>query len=195
MRRKILRAALILSSVLLLTACGSKAEEIELEEVVQEEVVEEEKREETTDSETAEWIYIHVCGHVLNPGVYKLPQESRIFEAIEAAGGITEEAQESAMNLAEVLTDGQQIYIPSKEEWKESEEQTETAHQDDGKVNLNSASAEELMTLSGIGQAKADAIIQYREEHGGFQNIEELKEVTGIKDGVFQKVKDQIKTE
>lgn len=116
-----------------------------------------------------------------------------MFEAIEAAGGITEDAHETVLNLAEVLEDGQQIYIPSRKEVETQEKTEKEAEKDDGKINLNSASKEELMTLSGIGEVKAQAIISYREEHGGFQSIEELTEVAGIKDASFQKVKDQIK--
>ena len=113
---------------------------------------------------------------------------------IEAAGGMTEKAAESAINQAEKLSDGQQIYVPSEEESSEQPGKGNQAQEpDDGKVNLNTAEKEELMSLSGIGEVKAEAIIRYREEKGGFTSIEELKEIEGIKDGVFGKVKDQIK--
>lgn len=141
-----------------------------------------------------EYIYVYVCGEVCAPGVYKLPKESRIYEAIEAAGGMTEAASFYTLNQAEKLSDGQQVYVLSKEE-----EETQTAdpvemqEQDDGRISLNTAGKEELMTLPGIGEVRAEAIIRHREEKGGFTSIEELKEIEGIKEGVFNKVKDRIK--
>ena len=108
-------------------------------------------------------------------------------------------------NPAHCLEDGQQIYVPSREEAEQGitggKSQADSpgakpaagdTEAKDGKVSINTASKEQLMTLNGIGEAKAAAIIRYREEHGGFQKIEELKEVEGIKEGVFNKVKDQI---
>ena len=154
-------------------------------------------------------IYVDVCGHVKNPGVYQLTEESRVFEAIEKAGGMTKNAAAASVNQAERLTDGQQIYIPSEDEQKESREsgtypavrgadegnmKTGAADSlmDNGKVNLNTASKEELLSLTGIGDVKADAIVKYREEHGSFQSVEDLKKIEGIKDGVFNKIKDRI---
>ncbi len=149
-------------------------------------------------------VYVHVCGEVVNPGVYMLPAGSRIYEAIESAGGLREEAAGECLNQAAQVEDGQQIYVLSKEEAAQSvtagqsaarDQGTDSGAQrtDDGKINLNTASKEQLMTLRGIGEAKAAAIISYREEHGGFQRIEELMEVEGIKEGVFNKVRDQVK--
>ena len=157
-----------------------------------------------------EKLYVHVCGYVNQPGVYELQQDSRVFEAIEAAGGMTTTAAFSYLNQAELLKDGQQIYVPSQEEvdsgkvmsTRNASESDETSSvqvvenvsgQDDGKVNLNTASKEELLTLNGIGDVRAQAILKYREEHGEFRSIEELMEVEGIKKGTFQKLKDQIK--
>lgn len=142
-------------------------------------------------------IYVYACGEVRTPGVYELPPDSRVFQVIEAAGGMTENAAESGINQAEKLSDGQQVYVPSGEEVSkqsgQSGNESQVPEPDDGKVNLNTAAKEELMLLSGIGEVKAEAIIRYREEKGGFTSIEELKEIEGIKDGVFNKVKDQIK--
>ncbi len=153
-----------------------------------------------TDSDV---IYVDVCGQVKTPGVYQLPKAGRVFEAVEKAGGMTEKAAASYVNQAQKLTDGEQIYIPSREEVKEgyvsqtgSQSQRQSNMQgsaeETGKINLNTATKEELMTLSGIGEVKADAIIRYREEHGEFHSIEDIKKIEGIKDGVFNKVKDQI---
>ena len=157
-------------------------------------------------------LYVHVCGHVNQPGVYELQPDSRVFEAIEAAGGMTATAAFSYLNQAELLQDGQQIYVPSQEEVDLGKVAAQAAGvstsgseaadaqiaenvsgQDDGKVNLNTATKEELMTLNGIGDVRAQAILKYREEHGEFRSIEELMEVEGIKKGTFQKLKDQIK--
>ena len=155
--------------------------------------------------------YVHVCGAVKSPGVYELTSDSRLYEAIQMAGGFTDEAAGETLNQAEKIEDGSRIYVPTKEEAKAGTENNGTFVQNadnektdatkstdagstaDGKVDINTAGKDELMTLSGIGEAKADAIIRYRDEHGKFQKIEDLMEVEGIKDGVFQKVKDQIK--
>ena len=131
-----------------------------------------------------------------SPGVYELEPGSRIYEAVRAAGGMTEAADEYYLNQAEVLNDGQQIYVPSKEEIEAEEKilgkPEEIKEEGSKKVNLNTASKEELMTLTGIGEAKADSIIRYREENGGFQNPEDLMKIEGIKSGVFNKIKEQI---
>lgn len=146
----------------------------------------------TGTSAEQEKIYVHVCGEVRTPGVYELPAGSRVYEAVEAAGGMTEAAAAVCLNQAEKVNDGQQIYVPSAEGPGEGEESAGGAA-DDGKVSLNTASKEELMTLPGIGEVKAEAILRYREEKGGFTSVEQLKDIEGIKDGVFNKVKDQLK--
>lgn len=162
------------------------------------------QKEQQTDREKLQICYVHVCGAVNRPGVYELTADSRLFEAIQMAGGLTEEAADQTLNQAEVIEDGSKIYVPTKEEVKagmdngdtlmQNEENAEKAGStSDGKIDINTAAKNELMTLSGIGEAKADAIVRYREEHGAFQKIEDLMEVEGIKEGVFQKVKDQIK--
>ena len=142
---------------------------------------------------------VHVCGEVANPGIYELPAGSRIYEAVKAAGGFTENAAEESVNLASPIEDGVQIRIYSKEE---AETLAAGAAPFDGfeasgegkepVVNLNTATKEELMTLSGIGESRAEDIIRYREENGGFQNIEDIMKVSGIKDAAFQKIKDRI---
>lgn len=159
----------------------------EVEEIREEpEQTEEEKPEE-------EKICVHVCGQVVSPGVYELPAGSRVYQAVEAAGGMTDGAAWQ-INQAQELTDGQQVYVPSKEEASDAGIEPGIAGQaEDGKVNINTATKEELMTLSGIGEARAEAILKYREEKGGFQSTEELKEIDGIKDGIFGKIEDQIK--
>lgn len=136
-------------------------------------------------------IYVQVSGAVVNPGVYSLPEGSRIFEAVELAGGVTEQADVKSLNQAQVLKDGQMIYVYAVGEQKAAEQGA--AEEDDDRVNLNTASAEQLMTLPGIGQSKAEAIVSWREEHGAFEKTEDIMNITGIKEGVFSKIKDRIK--
>ena len=136
-------------------------------------------------------VFVYVCGAVHAPGVYELPDGSRVFEALEAAGGLTEEADEKCLNQAELLRDGQQITVYTEEEAELIPSATgETAGT--GKINLNTAGKESLMTLPGIGEAKAEAILQYREKNGCFLNIEEIMQIEGIKEKVFEKIKDLI---
>lgn len=135
-------------------------------------------------------LYVYVCGEVTNPGVYELQEGQRIIDAVEAAGGMTQQASATWLNLAEPLTDGQKIEVPSEEQaeiYRKEEQEAQS-----GLVNLNTASMEELMTLAGIGESKAQAILNYREEKGKFETPEELMEIPGIKEGVFQKIENQI---
>lgn len=145
-------------------------------------------------------IYVFVCGQVASPGVYELPEGSRICQAIDAAGGMLDTASMDWVNQAETAEDGQKIYVPSTEEAETMPEghqtgqmqETSSAEGTDGKVHLNAATREELMTLTGIGEKKADAIIRYRESNGGFHSVDELMQVEGIKEGTYNKIKDSI---
>lgn len=140
-------------------------------------------------------IYVYICGAVTNPGVYSLPEGSRVYELINEAGGLLETADERTLNQAEELTDGKQITVYTKEEAADMPVQPSSKDQgisQNGKVNLNTADADRLMTLSGIGEARAEAIIAYREQHGGFQTIEDIMKIEGIKDKLFEKIKEQI---
>lgn len=138
-------------------------------------------------------IYIHVCGEVKKPGVYTFSTEPRVVEAVKKAGGFTGKANRFSINQAEKITDGTQLVIPAKGK-KESRKKTENAGSIDqsGKVNLNTALKEELMTLSGIGESKAAQILSYREENGAFQKIEDIMNISGIKEGIFNRIKNQI---
>lgn len=132
-------------------------------------------------------IFVYVCGAVVNEGVYELPIGARVYEAIQNAGGFSEDAATAFVNQAEVLDDEDKLYIPTVGEMAEIQAQ------EDGKVDLNTASKEELMTLPGIGEAKANAVIQYRDQHGKFQTIEDVMNISGIKENLFQKIKEYIK--
>lgn len=139
-------------------------------------------------------ITIHITGEVNNPGIVMLDEGARIVDALEAAGGETQNADINKLNLAYVLEDGEKLYIPGKnEEGKEyitrgNGNQTETA-----KVNINTAQIEELSTLPGIGEATANKIIEYRKENGKFEKIEDIKNVAGIGDSKFQNIKEMLK--
>ena len=150
-----------------------------------------------SDKNIASVIYVYVCGHVNCPGVYKLSTGTRIYDAIELAGGITEDGRPEALEQAKPVSDGQTIYVPGlDEEWTGvnslEREESSFSPNDDGTVNINSASKEVLMTLPGIGESKADDIIKYREETGGFKSIEDIMKIQGIKEGVYNKIKDRI---
>lgn len=139
-------------------------------------------------------LYVQVNGAVKAPGVYKLAAGSRIFQAVEQAGGLSEQADAEKINQAEYVRDGQMIYIPAAGQ-EEPEPFPEESRDEDGRINLNTATEAELMTLPGIGKAKAGSILKWREKNGGFGQIEDLMKVEGIKDGVFAKIKDSVKVD
>ena len=119
-------------------------------------------------ADTGKEIYVQINGAVKYPGVYKVQDDARIFDVVELAGGMTEDAEPEAVNQALPVEDGQMIRI-------------------------NTADVAELCTLPGVGQARAESILAYRQEHGSFQTVEEIKQVSGIKDGLYTKIKDKIK--
>lgn len=125
-------------------------------------------------------LHVHVVGEVLRPGLYQLDFGSRVSDAIGAAGGFTELALQTSVNLARQLTDGEQLVVFSTE--------TEAENGNGGLVSLNRASATELDSLPGIGPALADRIIAYRTETGGFSSVTQLQEVSGIGDKVFAEI-------
>lgn len=134
-------------------------------------------------------IYVYVCGAVVNPGVYQAEENARAYQLIEMAGGILPEGVGNYVNQAATVMDGEQLYVPFQTEMESEQLDLESEESEQSGVNINTAGIEELMTLPGIGESKAQAIIQYREEHGEFRNIEELTNITGIKNGVYEKVK------
>lgn len=157
----------------------------------------------STEEKKPVQIYVYICGAVNMPGVYPMQEGSRICDLFEVAGGLTEDAADSYWNQARVLVDGEMIYVPTRKEAEERtvEERaaaagiagiTGTDNNQEGKVNLNTASKEELMTLPGIGEARALAILSYRQVNGGFSTVDELKQISGIKDGIFSRIKDYI---
>jgi competence protein ComEA len=175
--------ALICMLTVTICACEKTSEDI----IVASEDDQEEMESEESDSE----IFVYVCGEVKNPGVYQMNQEDRIVDAIEAAGGLTKKAAADNINQAQKMEDGQQIYVPSKEDGKESSAGAQDTSSEK-RISINQATKEELMTLPGIGEAKAESIIAYRQEHGNFQKIEDLMNISGIKEGVYNKIKEYI---
>ena len=151
----------------------------------------EDAKETESISAEPETIYVYICGHVKEPDVYALTAGTRLYEAIKAAGGALEDADLQQLNLADQLTDGQRIYVPAEGETAASAEYTEDKTSN-GLVNINTATVQQLQTLPGIGQAKANAIVAYREANGNFSSIEDLRKVPGIKEGVFGQVQSLI---
>lgn len=142
-------------------------------------------------------LWVHICGYVQNPGIYEFPQGSRIYDCLMAAGGFAEGADETALNLADYLQDGTQIYVPSKSEDKVRKDTGDMAINDNqldqpNLVDINTASVQELETLPGIGEKRAREIIAYRETNGRFESIEDIKKISGIKEAVYTKIKDLI---
>ena len=189
---------------------GSTAETVfgNQKEVDEEQTVSEKSAGETTgipekreaqEAAPEETVQVYICGAVASPGVYTLPGGSRVVQAVEAAGGFLPDAEEKILNLARKIEDGEQITVWTREE-AENMEITETPQQirrhgagsGSGKVNLNTAGKEELMTLSGIGESRADAIIAYREANGPFGSIEEIMNIEGIKEKMFEKIRGSI---
>ena len=138
-------------------------------------------------------IYVHICGAVINPGVYQVPAGTRVYQALELAGGSSNDAYLSGINLADKLADGQKVYIPAEGENAEGILSTDSGGVQSVMVNINTASEAELMTLPGIGQSRAKDIINYRVKNGFFESIDDIMKVSGIKEAAFEKIKDLIK--
>lgn len=155
---------------------------------------------ETKEEEELPTIMIHIMGEVQKPGVVTLPEGARMIDAIEAAGGITEKADMNQINLVYVLEDGLKIHIPSTEETlyiTEENGENVIVENTQGKeesimVNINKADVQELTQLPGIGDTMAQRIIEYREENGKFETIEDLQNVSGIGQAKFEGLKENI---
>lgn len=188
---------------------GLESTEDELKESDADGGEETEKAEDTKEVEEApkaesEMVFVDVCGAVNVPGVYQLPVGSRVFQAVEMAGGFREDAERYLINQADIVSDGQQIRIFTREEARSMEIQEavpgEASQENTGEeearvsdqVNINRADKTVLMTIPGIGESKAEAIIAYRNIHGNFSSVEELMQVEGIKEKTYEKLKDKI---
>lgn len=165
---------------------------------------------EDESNQTPRTIFVHVCGAVKRPGVYEIPAGSRMFEAVEAAGGFQEEACQDYLNMAGLLEDGTKLEIPTLEEAKALKEAGEAPEKlvsgtpesasfekrngdgATGLININTADIEALCTLPGIGESRARAILEYREKNGGFQEKEEIMQVSGIGQKMYEKIEEDI---
>ncbi len=145
----------------------------------------------TSEDDAGKRICVFVCGAVREPGVYELPEGSRVRDALAAAGGFREDADREYVNLAGPVADGDQIRLPTEEEAAAAGNLTGAADQA-GIVNINTADAGELMTLPGIGETRAEEIIRYRTRQGGFASPEEIMNVSGIGEASYEKIRDRI---
>lgn len=142
------------------------------------------------EGESGSEITVHVSGAVRHPGVVRLPEGARVIDAVEGAGGPLPEADLEALNLAQVIQDGQKVAVPRVGE-------AERGGDDGGggagkKVNLNTATRQELESLPGIGSTLAERIIAYRQKAGSFRSVDELKKISGIGEKKFQEIKDLV---
>lgn len=181
---------------LIFSSCNFPKEETVIVEQPEEKLNKLETEEDSVKEES--WIWVDVSGAVNTPGVYRLKRGSRVFEAIQEAGGFQENADTAGINQASVLSDGEKLQIYTIEEAQQMELSSEkfSISQDNtdakGKININTADLSELQEIPGVGEKKAQSIMEYRELNGNFQSIEQLQEVQGIKGKTFDKVKDYI---
>ena len=173
---------------LFLTACNKTGAALVTK---QESIAEADLSADTGNADDEAPVAVYVCGAVNSPGVYYLLPEAIKEDALLAAGGFATGASENYINLADQITPGEKIYFPEESEL-DQEELTGTGVDSGGRVNINKATVEELMTLPGIGENKANAIVEYRENSGYFSCIEDIMNIPGIKDGVFNNIKDCI---
>lgn len=191
--------------IFMLSGCGSDHVSYEpagVTDGTDAQVTEQQTDESSATSENTGYVYVYVCGAVKQEGVYRLQEGSRINDALLLAGGLTEDAASGVLNLAEPVQDGQKLYFPTKDELADqqnalrdgayTDSQIDSSGEQTQKIDINTADKEQLMTLSGIGEAKAESIIRYRAEHGNFAQIEDITNVDGIGESLFQKIKEYI---
>ncbi|MGL5243803.1 MAG: helix-hairpin-helix domain-containing protein, partial [Sarcina sp.] len=159
--------------------------------------VESKKIEVEKEEKTKNLITVEIKGEVNKPDVYIIEDETRLYQLIELAGGITLEADVDSINRASTLTDGQCVFIGNINNKQESNNSNNAlpnsnTSTSNGKININSASKDDLMKLTGVGESKAQAIISYREKSGGFKKVEDLQNVDGIGEKTVEKLKDSI---
>ena len=192
------KAAVIGGILLILVGLGglfSKKEESVEETTVVETTMLVEKTEVSTTQETV--IFVDIKGAVKNPGVYQMKVGDRVKDALDAAGGLTDEADSQKVNLAKRLEDQMVIVVPKVGEEAEEIPAGATSKEEakEGKVNINTATVEELKTLKGVGEKKAEAIIEYRKKNGSFQTKEDLMKVRGIGKKLFESFQERIVTQ
>jgi len=152
------------------------------------------------DSESS--IFVFICGAISKPGVYEMPEGSRVYELINRAGGITSDGAVNSVNQAETLQDSQQVYIPRRDEVTVTVASGTLGADTPGAagqgalgkalININTADETTLQQINGIGASRAADIVAYRNTNGSFEEIEDIMKVPGIKNGLFSRIKDQI---
>lgn len=209
LKRKI--AYFWIALVCVLSACSDSADEVILIGSGEETVQETEKGNSDSATDVDVWcdsaepalIRVYVCGAVEAGGVVKVPEGCRVEDVLEAAGGLSEGADRYYLNLADWVSDGQMIYVPTEEEVAAGRFRTtqsqgtdmgsrEFSERENSLVNINTADIALLCTLPGIGEGRAADIIAYRQEHGFFQSCEDIMSVPGIKSGIYEKICDKI---
>ena len=152
------------------------------------------------DKEKMRTIIVYICGCVVSPGVYELPEGSRLYELLDRCQGLRDDAAKDVLNLAMPIADGERIYVPSADEVKASmsaegsyDPAYETGAADDDRININTADEALLQTINGIGASRAADIVAYREANGPFASLEDIMKVSGIKEGLYSKIKDRIR--
>lgn len=187
-------SAAVFTAIMIFLATGKNKEPVK--QAVPTEAENTVVKQEANNDESSETIVIDIKGAVQHPGVYEMRTGDRVSQAIEKAGGTSEQADEVQVNLAEILQDGIVVYIPKKGEETAVQQGGGVSVQSDGGkgalVNINTATLEELQGISGVGPSKAEAIIAYREENGRFQTIEDITKVSGIGEKSFEKIKSSI---
>lgn len=188
---KIKYISVIISVVLFLCGCGTTENTtVELDDTDLLEAGPVVVEEESFSQDNTGTIMVFVCGEVKNPGVYEMNRDDRVCDAILRAGDFTDKADTDYLNQAAGLTDGEKLYIPNEEEVETND--ISVADDDSGLININTATAAELKTLPGIGDVKAEAIVAYRNNHGNFGSVDDIKKVDGIKSGLYDSIKDMI---
>ena len=183
------RYLIIILLISMLAGCGKERRILEISENRTTKLETGSVPEEKKKSDAMDQVYVYICGHVSSV--------TRVYQVLEKAGGFTKKAKKDLLNLAEPVSDGQKIIVMSKEEYQKKQNETKTAGTSEGAdgtgtVDLNSATQQELMSLPGIGDSKAQAIIDYREKNGRFTKIEDLKKVSGIGDATFSNIESMI---
>ena len=206
---KLFAGIIILLMVLSMTGCKKDDSVVEVKKAETNSY--NELAENINDGETVETegilpdgkIMVYIFGEIKNPDVYILDKGSRLCDLVNLAGGYTKKAA-IYLNLAAKLTDGQQIKVLSKEEYKNigepldgesevlGEPSKDNVNDNSGKTNINTADTSELINLPGIGEIKAEAIVEYRDNNGAFKSIDEIKNVSGIGEALYERIKDKI---
>ena len=187
--KKTLSLILLFALIFPIAACGKSdgaflyEEEFNMDEGLNED------EDSPVKEDSEEYVYVSILGLVQNPGVYVLKKGSRMYEAINEAGGVIEDGDISTVNLVDIIEDGTQIIIKPM---NENGGNQAPGIGSDGKVNINTADSNTLCTIPGIGPSRAKDIISYREKNGRFKKIEDIMNVSGIKEGTFGKIKDSI---